>query len=503
MKRRMINFILNLFLLVLPCAAWTQNITITYTECKKDFTNPERGFYIPSGTKASNFILLDTKILTAFRNEPQKSGKASYSVQVSIILRGYELDTFKNKPLSESFLNNLQKDFDVVRSAGLKMILRFAYTDKANTGNCKDEYHICPPYGDAPEHIVLNHIQQLKPLLQKNADVIAVMQEGFIGIWGEHFYTDYFGDPSANGIGRISDSSWLQRNEVLKALLDALPATRMLQVRTPQIKQKFVYGPSASVNSSPLLLSGAFNRSYSSRIGFHNDCFLASPDDYGTYYDYGSSSQSKQPASEVLRKYIKADTKFTAVGGETCDDAFSPQNDCAPSGYAEEEMRSMHYSFLNAGYNTSVNNDWDSGGCLNSIKLKLGYRFVLHKAVFPVKVERSVPFKFQLLIENIGYASPYNPRSAAIIFRNTVTKKEFIATLDVNPQLWFTGTYLVNQAIKIPADITPGNYALYISLPDASVSLSKRPEYAIQLADENMWENVTGYNNLNHIVRVE
>ncbi len=76
-------------------------------------------------------------------------------------------------------------------------------------------------------------------------------------------------------------------------------------------------------------------------------------------------------ATDVLRKYIEEDTKFTAVGGETCDDTFSPQNDCEPAGHAETEMKNMHYSFLNAAYNTDVDNDWDSSGCMNSIKKNL------------------------------------------------------------------------------------------------------------------------------------
>ena len=492
-----------LFLLALPGFISAQNKTITYTESQADIVNPERGFYIGNGTRASHLVLLDTTKLTSYRNEPQKSEKASYTVRVSTIMRGYELDLFKDRPLSDSFLTDLQKDLNTVRAAGLKVILRFAYINKTHSGDCPDKEHICPPYGDAPLNVVLGHIRKLKPVFRKNADVIAALQEGFLGVWGENYYSDYFGDASANGVGRILDSNWLQRNEVLKALLEALPANRMIMVRTPQIKQKFVYGPSASVDRNPLDASAAYNESFASRIGFHNDCFLASPDDYGTYYDYGSSSQPKQPAKEALRKYIEADTRFTVVGGETCDDAFSPQNDCAPGGYAEEEMRNMHFSFLNAGYNTNVNNDWDSGGCMNNIKRNLGYRFVLRKAVFPIKLNRPASFKFTLQLDNTGYASPFNARPVKLILRNADTKKEFSVPLKINPQLLFSGTHQINLSIKLPAELTPGNYSLYLFLPDAAASLSKRPEYAIQLANEQVWEAATGYNDLHHAIQID
>jgi len=495
--------LLKLFFWILPGFSFAQNKTVTYQESQADIVNPERGFYIGNGTRASHFILLDTNKLISYRNQPQKSEKASYTVRVSTIMRGYELDLFKDRPLSDSFLTNVQKDLNTVRAAGLKVILRFAYVNKSHSGDCPDKEHICPPYGDAPPDIVLGHIQQLKPLLQKNTDVIAALQEGFIGIWGENYYSDYFGDASANGAGRILDSNWLQRNAVLKALLEALPANRMIMARTPQIKQKFVYGPSASVDRDPLDPSAAYNESFASRIGFHNDCFLSSPDDYGTYYDYGSSSQPKQPARESLRKYAEADTRFTVVGGETCDDAFSPQNDCAPGGFAEEEMRNMHYSFLNAGYNTNVNNDWDSAGCMTSIKQNLGYRFVLRKAVFPVKLNRPAPFKFMLQLDNTGYASPFNPRPVKLVFRNIANRQEYAILLKINPQLLFSGTHQINLSVKLPADLPAGSYALYLFMPDAAASLSKRPEYAIQLANEQVWEAVTGYNDLHYTIQID
>ena len=134
-----------------------------------------------------------------------------------------------------------QADFDQARAAGVKLIPRFAYTITAHQGACPESGD-CPPYGDAPKAIVLQHIAQLAPLLQKNADVIACVQLGFIGTWGENYYTDYFGDASSNGAGQLLDSNWRDRIDVLKAMLNALPADRMVQVRYPQFKQKYVYG---------------------------------------------------------------------------------------------------------------------------------------------------------------------------------------------------------------------------------------------------------------------
>ncbi|MFT3680216.1 MAG: DUF4832 domain-containing protein [Ferruginibacter sp.] len=480
-----------------------QTLKVEYKESDEDFRNPERGFYIPLSTKASHFNLLDIEKLKAFRTKPHQQGSAKYPVNVSLIYRAYELDIFKDKPLSDDFLKELQKDFDAIRNSGLKIILRFAYTNESHGGDCKDEYKICPPYGDAPRHIVMKHVQQLKPLLQKNADIIAVLQQGFIGIWGENYFTDYFGCATDDGQGRILDSSWIHRNQFLKALLDAIPKDRMVQVRTPQIKQRFVYGPRSKLTAAPLTIKEAFTKKDKARIGLHNDCFLASWDDYGTFHDYGNDVAKRDTANTVFRKYFEADSRYVAVGGETCDDAFSPQNDCAPYGHAEEEMRAMHYSYLNAAYNNQVNNDWDSLGCMKSIKQKLGYRFVLRTAVIDRVVKSGGVFKVSVQLENIGYTSPYNPRPVQLVLRNRQTKKIIALPFKTSIQHWFSGEINLQQSFALPASIQKGMYEVLLNLPDAYKSLQQNPAYSIRLANDNIWEEATGYNSLLHVLEVQ
>lgn len=480
-----------------------QTVKVVYEESTKDFANPERGFYFPTGTKASNYQLLDTQRIGRFRYHPQSFNGLASVVNISLIYRGYELDIFKDKPLSQAFLDNLQKDFDAIRNAGLKLVLRFAYTNAAHGGDCKDEYKICPPYGDAPVHIVLQHVQQLKPLFQKNADVIAVLQQGFIGIWGENYFTDYFGCATDDGQGRILDSSWQHRNQFLKALLDAMPKTRMVQVRTPQIKQRYVYGPRAKINTAALTLKEAFTKIDKARIGLHNDCFLSSPDDYGTFYEYGNSVTKRDTANFQLRKYFETDSRYVAVGGETCDDAYSPQNDCEPAGHAETEIRRMHYSYLNALYNTQVNNDWDSLGCMKNIKTKLGYRLVLRTAIFTQVIKRGQKYKVALQLENIGYASPFNSRPVQLILRNKQTKKITAMEFKTSIQKWFTGKINLQQMFTLPASAPAGKYELLLNLPDGYKTLQGNPAYSIRLANEDVWEEQTGFNNLKHTIVVQ
>src|SRR5882762_2448587 len=108
-------FCLCLLLMISPHAC-AQYKKILYAADGSDLTNPERGFYIPSGARAGSFVPLDSGQLRDYRTTPRRLGKASYAVKVSLIYRGYELDIFKDRPLSDTFLNALQKDFDAVRT---------------------------------------------------------------------------------------------------------------------------------------------------------------------------------------------------------------------------------------------------------------------------------------------------------------------------------------------------------------------------------------------------
>lgn len=481
--------------------AMRPDTVITYHESSDDIVNPERGFYRPHNIFASNYIPLSESTLAGYRNR-QKVEKALYAVSSSLIYVEYVLDTFTRTPISDTFLKKLNADCATARKAGVKLIIRFCYVNKTHGGSCPGGA-FCPPYGDAPKSIVLKHISQLKPYLRQNADIIACMQFGFIGVWGENYYTDFFGNASDSAQGRLLDTNWRDRIEVLKALLNALPKSRMIQVRIPQLKQRAVYGINAPVESAGLTLAEAFNGSDKARIGFHNDCFMSSPNDQGTYMDYGNSSTPQKDATPALRKFEMADSKFTVVGGETCDDMFSPENDCGPTGRVQQELAAFHYSFLNAGYNTEVNNDWVTGGCMDEIKQKLGYRLVLRKASIPTRVQKGGVIDVALNIENVGYASPYNARPVQLILKNRANGKVVVLLLKTDIRRWFTGAVNLHQKLALPADVKAGVYDLYLNLPDAAATISSRPEYSIQLANQDLWEASTGYNKLKVALQVK
>jgi hypothetical protein len=67
---------------------------------------------------------------------------------------------------------------------------------------------------------------------------------------------------------------------------------------------------------------------------------------------------------------------------------------------------------------------------------------------------------------------------------------------------WFTGNISIYDPVQLPENIPAGSYQLFLHLPDGDPELAKRPEYAIRLANANMWDKSTGYNNLNHTLLI-
>lgn len=492
-----------MFALLPVQGVFSQTTTVSYGASTADFPNPERGFYRYSETSASNYGLLDATELASYRNLNTPFG-ANYGVYSTLVFRYFILDDFKTAPISQVFLNNMAADFTAARTAGVKLIVRFAYTTTPTPGNCPAGW-VCPPYGDATEAQVLAHIAQLGPVLAANQDVVAVVQMGFIGIWGENYYTDYFGDASVNGQGYLSSQNWTDRKDVLSALLDALPASRMVQVRYPQMKQKFLYGNAAPTTSAAITPAQAHNGSDIARIGFHNDCLLANPDDYGTYASYDNP-----PTSDTLhlKPYLSSEGKYVAVGGETCYDGdYEPFNNCAAGGggaFGDVELRRMHYSYLNADYNHDVNNDW-TGICMEDIKKGLGYRLVLQSGTYTAEAQPGQVLATSISLQNEGYAAPFNPRGVEFILRNTATQQKWYATLPDDPRFWLGNNAVasINQSVCLPANLPLGTYDLLLNLPDPEAAIYNRPEFAIRLANllpggTDVWEAATGYNRLGH-----
>ena len=440
--------------------------TVTYTASNDVIANPQRGFYHHTETHlradGSGWVPLDEATLAGYRDEG-----------ITQILRVVYLEKFVDTPtLDADVLVKLQADFDTARAAGVSVILRFAYVQGG-------AWPYEPPYGDAPLDVVLAHIHQLGPVLRRNADVIEVMQQGFIGLWGEGYYTDHFvADPANPGV--VTDADWADRNAVVRALLAQLPADRDVQVRTMLMKQELLGVPSGA--GSAVTADEAWTDTALARVGHHNDCFLAAPDDWGTFLS--------DPLS-LDQEYLAADSAYVPVGGETCN-VNPPRSDWES---ASAEMARYHYSYLNRDYNQDVLNRWGDAGITEAAQ-RLGYRFVLESST--VSTPRHGAATVSIDVRNDGWAAPFTPRPATLLL--TRGHRTVEVPLGSDARSWMPGTTTTLTADL--SGVTPGRWSLALALRSPDASVADDPRYAIRTANVGTWDASTGVNDLGQSVVV-
>ena len=434
--------------------AWATDITsdqtrqVRYLESSAVITNPERGFY--------HQISCNTPI--------SPSTFASYYGQGNALnLCYFNLGAYLTSPIAQSALDAFQQQMDNMRTAGVKTVIRFAYNQSGSNA-------------DAALPQMTAHMDQLAPYLEKNKDVIAAVQGGFIGSYGEGDYSANYGYT-----GALSAQNWADRKTVHNKQLQTTPVERMVLLHMPQEKMTFQ-------GSSPVSASEAFNGSGRARVGHHNDCFLSTPTDMGTY----TNLSTEHP-------YLQADTLYTAMGGETCK-LNPPRTDCPT---VLKELGMFHWSFLHQNYNVDVLNSWKNQGCYTEVQKRLGYRFALKDGTYSMSARPGGGFAVRFNLVNQGWAAPFNSRNVEIVLRNNATCALFRSKLNADPRRWLPGQAVtIEQTVTLPASMPSGNYSLLLNLPDPMSSIAGRPQYAIQLANDNVWESSTGFNKLNHTVNV-
>lgn len=447
-----------------PAAAAPADHTVDYQASNAIIANPERGFdhtinthYYADGT---GYTPLDEQTLAGYRADG-----------ITQIVRVFYMEKFAHtQKLDRAWLRLVQQDFNTARKAGISIITRFAYAEGTT-------WPYTPPYGDADLPTVLAHIRQLTPLLRHNSDVIPVLQSGFIGLWGEGYYTDYFASDPANP-GVLTATDWAKRRAVVQAELKALPADRSIQLRTMAMKQQIVGVPTGTAGA--LTEQEAYQNTAKARIGHHNDCFLAAPDDWGTFLS--------DPIT-LDQEYLAQDSRYVPVGGETCN--VDPPRSEWPT--ASAEMARYHYSYLNRDYLTDVLDSWGQTGIDETAK-RLGYRFVMINSTVSDGGRRH-PARASVQVQNVGWAAPYNRRPAYLVL--TSGHRTVRIPFHSDSRRWAAGT---TTTISTPVITAPGHYHAYLALPAADRRTAHDPKYAVQTANTGTWDAARGLNDLQQTV---
>ena len=98
----------------------------------------------------------------------------------------------------------------------------------------------------------------------------------------------------------------------------------------------------------------------------------------------------------------------------------------------------------------------------------------------------------------------FNPRGLAVVLRG---KKTYVLNItdgqsipenrSLDPRFWAAGqTTQFETTLSLPSDLEAGQYDVLLHLFDPETSLKNKPEFAIRLANQGVWESQTGLNKI-------
>ena len=474
-------------------------------EARKGLLNPERGFRWENRIGSFNPKWADKKWL---------NGIAACREDGLTMTQAYcELIKYaKMKQIPEDKIKKLEKSFEAVRKNGIKLLLCFRYEM-----NTKQE-------GPTLETI-LGHIKQLKPILQRNMDVIAIFQTGFVGLYGE-WHRSY----------HKLDRNPAAQEKIIKALLDMLPPDRKMVIRYPRHKNVFVGRVSYRPKNKPVNSKEAHSMRPEARIGFCDHGFMVGKNDAATFaprpsrdYDYmtGESlfvpmdgeffwawskyGRLKDNGLEAIKRlwehhytlfsYAHNNTLFEGSWAKKKYNARFSIDEWKDEKLDPEFLKKNNIPFSPA-YFEDAKGGFVSRTIFEYVRDHLGYRLELTKGRFPNKTSVGKTFKAEFSLVNRGFAAPINPRGVHLVLIAD-NKVYTLAKAKADVRKWYpclpnkrtvlAPEYKLHFDAKMPKDVVPGKCKLGIWMPDNAKTIHKDSRYAIKLANRDVpWWTASG-----------
>lgn len=355
--------------------------TVTFTESSRILKNPNRGFYHIWG-----FYITDESM--DWENVILSKGvDDGFSLELVEI----NLQEYRDGLISDKGIRNLKELFEGLAKQDKHYVARFLYDwDGRNM-------EVEPSNID----IIVGHIKQLKPILQKHADSIFVLQSLLVGDCGEIHDT------------KFADTKSLR---ILASELAAVSTSdTYLAVRTPVQWRKITqtYGNKELKENSP----------YKNRLGLYNDGMLGNVYDCGTYGDQKRKQAGKYKAWTREEEIDFQDNLCRAVpnGGEVV--LVNEYNDIDR---AICDMEKMHITYINQDHDLQVMEKWrnstvdtddifDGMDGISYMQARLGYRLVLRECQMQQAFWKDKLY-IRLDISNSGFAPIYKACDASLTF---------------------------------------------------------------------------------------
>ena len=374
----------------------------------------------------------------------------------------------------------LQQGLDRLRQAGLKVILRFTYNwpcldpDASGCEGGRDH--------DAPIGVILQHMRQLAPTIQKNRDVIKTLQAGFIGRWGEWHNSTFQDNGSPATHNRFLDE--------YTRLFDGVVG---LEVRTPYVLLD--YNRHRFGQGTPL-------RVRELGIGLHDDAFGEGATDAGTFLPE-QPVNTPDPAfyklCDLKRAALAMSHYFTMTAEATGIYDGRKRHQCAALpdppdalGYAA----AYSLSSFQLGFRPAVMRNWVSTGIFDEIVRTTGPHLLLVDSQLWIGGAQDDKLFVKLRLKNRGWAGISRSRGLTLVLRRdggpTLT-----FPLDVDLRWVRAGQTLpVARQIRLGRDLPPGRYQAFLQAADPAPRLADDPRYALLFENQAVPDERTGLNRL-------
>lgn len=428
--------------------------SIDYTESLESLRNPERGFYNPIGYN-----------LKVEDNKPLDSKSNLVHLRIGIGAFSSKNNNQGDLELSEDALNALLQTIKNIGDNNSSIILRFAYDNFNGKANQEPAFDM-----------ILKHIEQIGPILLEYPDVIANVELGFFGPWGE------------------MHSSKICTNEnvsiALSKLLEVTKDKIKVSVRTPGYYAYFR-------QISRGLLDTDFPEKGTSayQVGIYNDGYLGSETDLGTFAN-----------RDIEVKWLSNQAKHTFYGGELVAN-FASGTPLNTIEYLSKEAFLTHTTYLNPYWNDKVMEGFKTTPYLGEdpmyknksayqyIENHLGYRFVLRGSYLTEQEGKRGPLGLKVEIENVGFANLIRKKQVSIILKNKNHVYELNTDLDATT--WDSKTITEETLnLTLPDMVEEGTYEVYLRISEYGNITDDYNYHCIQFANNNIYNEELGANYL-------
>ena len=461
---------------------------LDYRESLDLILNPERGFYQSfEGHLIDNSALLWNKTDINVRNFSLfhlRIGLEHFSTNAGGV----------DSLISNAALTSLRLTLEEFRKVNATVIVRFSYnvTGKMNSSG---KYLNAEPGID----LIEMHIKQLALVLSEFYDILASIDSGMFGPWGEQHSTK---------LGMPIIENAVNYYRLIEAWLKYLPVGCNITVRKPLY---YLYWANLKYNLN-LSLSNLSQFQASNfpqypdllRIGINNDGYLGSASDLGTYFNRNSETA-----------WLSEQAKYTLFGGEVVADTFTlGLGFFNRISFLEKEAYITKTSYLNYYWNyQKVISVWErnlyKGKNLHYknktteflfVANHLGYRFVLRESQLGYDEIANIVF-LKGKIENVGFGNIVNEKRIDVIIQSENHYFEYEVEFDMRT-LYSQTLNEYYFEVYLPTSFNDKRFNIFLKISDID-ELEKSSLRTIRFAnDASYWNSLLGANFIGEIKKL-